>query len=110
MRAGTAGAATIAALGIAALGIAALGTAAAADDGARGRALAERWCVGCHVIAPEATGGDIGPSFASVANREGQTLGGITAWLFEPHPPMPDLQLSPAEFNDLAAYIMSLQE
>ena len=37
---------------------------------------------------------------------EGRSL---VAWLFEPHPPMPDLQLSPAEFRDIAAYVMSLR-
>ena len=89
--------------------MAVLGTSAAADDVERGRALAERWCASCHVIAPDEPGGDVGPAFETVANREGQTLGGTVAWLFEPHPPMPDLQLSPAEFRDLAAYVMSLR-
>jgi cytochrome c len=83
---------------------------ASAQDAGRGRALAEAWCTSCHVVAPKTAGGDIGPAFETVANREGQTLGGIMAWLFEPHPPMPDLQLSPADFRDLAAYIMSLRE
>ena len=82
---------------------------ASAQDADRGQALAKRWCVTCHVIGPDQSGGDVGPAFQSVANREGQTLGGITAWLFQPHPPMPDLMLSPVEFRDLAAYIMSLR-
>jgi mono/diheme cytochrome c family protein len=86
------------------------GTAiASAEDAERGRALAEAWCSGCHVVAPDAPGGDVGPAFAAVANREGQTLGGTMAWLFAPHPPMPDLQLSPADFRDLAVHIMSLR-
>ncbi len=83
---------------------------ASAQDAERGRALAEAWCTSCHVVAPNKAGGDVGPAFETVANREGQTLGGIMAWLFEPHPPMPDLQLSPADFRDLAAYIMSLRK
>jgi mono/diheme cytochrome c family protein len=87
------------------------GTAAAsAEDAERGRQLAEAWCTSCHVVAPNEAGGDAGPAFETVANREGQTLGGIMAWLFEPHPPMPDLKLSPAEYRDLAAYIMSLRQ
>lgn len=101
------------AAGKAGLGLAALTASvagAAAEDAERGRALAESWCASCHVVAPDGAGGDIGPAFETVANREGQTLGGIAAWLFEPHPPMPDLQLSPAEFRDLAAYIMSLRQ
>jgi mono/diheme cytochrome c family protein len=80
-----------------------------AQDIDRGNALAERWCADCHVVGP-GQGGDVGPAFETVANREGQTPRGIMAWLFEPHPPMPDLLLSPAEFRDLAAYIMSLRE
>ena len=97
------------ATGLGAAALALLGTAAAANDVERGQALAGRWCTSCHVIAPDEPGGDVGPAFETVANREGQTLGGTTAWLFEPHPPMPDLQLSPAEFRDLAAYITSLR-
>lgn len=85
----------------------AVGTAAA--DAERGAALAERWCSSCHVVAANAPGGDAGPAFASVANRDGQTVGGLMAWLFEPHPPMPDLRLSPADYRDLAQYIMSLR-
>ena len=88
-----------------------LGAATAgAQDLDRGRALAERWCATCHVVGPEHPGGDAGPTFEAVANRDGQTLGGILAWLFEPHPPMPDMLLSPFEYGDLAAYIMSLRE
>ncbi len=82
----------------------------AGQDVERGRALAEAWCSSCHVIGANEAGGDAGPAFETVASREGQTLGGIMAWLFEPHPPMPDLMLSPAEFRDLGTYIMSLRE
>jgi mono/diheme cytochrome c family protein len=77
-------------------------TGASPQEVERGRMLAERWCAACHVVGPETPGGDLGPVFEAIANREGQTLGGIMAWLFEPHPPMPDLLLSPAEFRDLA--------
>jgi mono/diheme cytochrome c family protein len=79
-------------------------------DSDRGHALALRWCVACHVVGPGAPGGDAGPTFSSVANRPGQTEQGIRNWLADPHPPMPDLNLATTEFDDLAAYIMSLQE
>ena len=85
-------------------------TGASAGDVERGRMLAEDLCAACHVVGPETPGGASGPVFEAVANRAGQTLGGTTAWLFEPHPPMPDLLLSPAEFRDLASYIMSLRD
>jgi mono/diheme cytochrome c family protein len=96
-------------LGAVALLLSGTGAASAQDVG-RGRALAEAWCATCHVVAPDQPGGDAGPAFQTVANREGQTRGGIMAWLFEPHPPMPDMMLSPADFRDLAAYIMSLRQ
>ena len=98
------------AVALIASGVAAASAQPPAPGIERGRLLAESWCSSCHVIGPDTAGGDIGPAFATVANREGQTLGGILAWLFEPHPPMPDLLLSPAEFRDLAAYVMSLRD
>jgi mono/diheme cytochrome c family protein len=72
------------------------------------RALALRWCVSCHVVAPDAADGDAGPTFTSLASRLGQTEQALHNWLAEPHPPMPDLGLAATEFDDLAAYIMSL--
>jgi mono/diheme cytochrome c family protein len=76
----------------------------------RGQSLALRWCVTCHVVAPDAPGGDAGPTFSSIAARHGQTDQGVRNWLADPHPPMPDLNLATTEFDDLAAYIMSLKE
>ena len=76
----------------------------------RGRALSLRWCISCHVVAPDATGGDAGPAFASLASLPGQTEQALRNWLAEPHPPMPDLDLTAVEFNDLAVYIMSLNQ
>lgn len=78
------------------------------DQVARGAALAERWCTGCHVIGPDVPGGDVGPSFVAVADRIGQSAGEIEAWLADPHPPMPDMGLGATEYRDLAAYIFSL--
>ena len=45
---------------------------------------------------------------ASLASRLGQTEQALHNRLAEPHPPMPDLGLAATEFDDLAAYIMSL--
>ena len=87
------------------------GTATAnAEDVERGRALSLRWCVSCHVVAPDATGGDAGPAFAGLAARPGQTEQALRNWLAEPHPPMPDLGLAVTEFDDIASYIMSLKQ
>lgn len=85
------------------------GASAAGDEVARGYELASRWCVGCHVIAPDAAGGDVGPPFPAVAARPGQSAEALKAWLADPHPPMPDLQLTAPDFDALAAYILSLR-
>ena len=79
--------------------------AAAEPDPERGRALAERWCVSCHVIGPDGPGADAGPAFPTLGDRSETQLRG---WLAEPHPPMPDLQLSGPDIDDLAAYIRSV--
>lgn len=79
-----------------------------AGDAERGRALAERWCQSCHVVGPDATGGDAGPAFAAVAGPDGLSEGALRAWLFAPHEPMPDLDLGPAEIEDIVAYIDTL--
>lgn len=81
-----------------------------AGDIERGRALSLHWCVACHVVAPEATGSDAGPAFASLASLPGQTEQALRNWLADPHPPMPDFDLTAVEFDDLAAYIMSLKQ
>lgn len=97
---------------LASLAIILYATAAAADepDPMRGLNLAERWCAKCHVIGPKATGGDAGPAFVTVAGRKGQSADNVRMWLADPHPPMPDFDLTATEYDDLAAYIMSLRD
>lgn len=95
---------------LAVLGLALIpGLAAAADmnpQAERGRELALRWCTECHVIAPDAPGGDAGPAFTSF--RAALSEPGLRAWLFQPHPPMPDLNLSGDEIDAILAYIRTL--
>lgn len=81
-----------------------------AEDIAKGKELAQRWCSDCHVIGPETAGGDAGPTFESVARRPGTTEEGVLRWLAEPHPPMPDLHLTAADAEVLSAYIFSLSK
>lgn len=82
---------------------------AAAADVATGRALAERWCMGCHVAEGASKGSDAAPTFRSVANRKGHSDADIEAWLADPHPPMPDLKLTRDQIDDLTAYVRSLE-
>lgn len=80
-------------------------------DANAGRDLARKLCVSCHAV--EADAGPIQsdvPSFHSIANRQGQTREALINWLTLPHPPMPRLDLSRQEIQDLGAYLLSLRE
>ena len=48
------------------------------------------------------------PTFAAIAHIPGFDADKIASFLRDPHPVMPDMQLSTTESADLAAYIVSL--
>ena len=76
-----------------------------------GNKLARTLCTTCHLIGEPTehpVPADV-PSFVSIANRPGQTLDHLSNWLTEPHPPMPNLNLTRTEIRDLAGYIFSLR-
>jgi mono/diheme cytochrome c family protein len=81
-----------------------------ADEIAAGRDLATRWCTGCHIVGPGIRGGTVGPSFEAVAERPDRTRETLFNWMIAPHPPMPDVAITPQESSDLAAYILSLRK
>jgi mono/diheme cytochrome c family protein len=83
--------------------------AVAAGDASSGQVLAQTWCTGCHIVGPAATGGDTAPPFAAIANRSNLSPGALRAWLTEPHPPMPNLDLSRQQIDDITAYLDSLR-
>ena len=88
---------------------ASLGSSAFAADAAQGEKLARRWCAACHVVANDQTKGtDNVPTFAAIAKIPGFDAQKIARFLRDPHPKMPDMQLSNPESADLAAYIVSL--
>ncbi len=95
-----------------ALGLAPAASWAGADDVAKGHALAERLCAGCHLNPGQ--GEKIGhtgiPSFSAVANRPGQSLEGVVDWLKSIPPMMPNHHLSQEEMFELAHFIMSLRQ
>ncbi len=97
----------IAAMFLAACAIAAPGAARA--DSQDGYGLARQWCVTCHVIAPDQAGSDAARPFESIANDPNFTDQGIRAWLIDPHPPMPNLNLSSPEIDAIVAYLRSLR-
>jgi mono/diheme cytochrome c family protein len=85
-----------------------LGVSAAADP-VRGADIAQRWCATCHVTAVNQTQatGEAAP-FTAIARRNSFDAGALALFLLDPHPRMPDMNLTRAEASDLAAYIKSL--
>jgi mono/diheme cytochrome c family protein len=82
---------------------------ASAADIDQGRKLASQWCSNCHVVAPDqARGGDSAPPFVAIAETAAGRSGDLRAWMADPHPPMPNLDLTVREIDDLLAYIESL--
>ncbi len=80
---------------------------ASAADVDHGATLARRWCAACHIVAPDQTHGqDNVPPFATIAKIPGFGADKIALLLRDPHPKMPDMQLSRPEAEDLAAYIV----
>ena len=76
-----------------------------------GKNVARKLCTTCHLIGEPASAPmptDV-PTFASIAQRPGQTADHISTWLTRPHPPMPNLNLTRLEIRDLTGYILSLR-
>lgn len=91
------------------------GTAAAQvhPDAKTGKKVAEKLCVGCHIVGAQAAGATVPadvPSFARIANKPGQTAQAIAGAIVVPHPPMPQIQLTREEIGDVAAYILTLKD
>jgi mono/diheme cytochrome c family protein len=86
-----------------------LSTAAQAADPRHGEELARRWCAACHVVAADQLkGGDNVPTFASIAHRPEFNPARLAFFLLDPHPKMPNMDLTRREAEDLAAYIAEL--
>jgi mono/diheme cytochrome c family protein len=81
---------------------------ALAADAKHGEKLARRWCAACHIVADDQKqGADNVPTFAAIAKMPGLNASRLSRFLRDPHPKMPDMQLSTKEAGDLAAYIVS---
>ncbi len=80
-----------------------------AADPDHGKTLAERWCVNCHLVGPNQPSATTdAPPFASVAKRPDFNESRLAFFLLDPHPKMPNMQLTRDDATDLAAYIASL--
>ena len=84
-------------------------TASAAGDGATGRQLARFWCANCHLVEPNGQGTDTAAPFEAMANNPAFGPERLQAWLSEPHPPMPNFNLTRGEIDAIMAYLKSLK-
>jgi mono/diheme cytochrome c family protein len=76
----------------------------------QGETLAKRWCTGCHLVAGDQKNATTeAPPFASVAKRSDFDAAKIAFFLLDPHPKMPNMELSRDEASDIAAYIKTLR-
>lgn len=83
-------------------------------DPERGLQLASKLCSNCHNVDSRddmVQSAGSASSFASAANRPGQTPERLEGYMLEPpHPAMPQVQLSREEIRDIAAYILTLKK
>ncbi len=83
-----------------------------AANAVNGQRLVRKLCTNCHIVEPGGASNEVVagvPSFMAAAAKEGQSAEKIGAYILNPHPPMPKVQLTTAELADIAAYIMSLK-
>ena len=81
-----------------------------AADPYHGEILVKRWCATCHLVVADqkSTMTDATP-FASVARMRDFDKHKLAFFLLDPHPKMPNMELSRAEAADIADYILTLR-
>jgi mono/diheme cytochrome c family protein len=83
--------------------------ARAAEDIRTGQQIAKHWCASCHIVTLDQHGANTDvPTFFEIARRSAG-VADLKAFLADPHPPMPDLNLTHSEIDDLSNYIRSLK-
>jgi len=80
----------------------------AAGDPDVGLSLAARWCSSCHADNEAASASDAAQSLQHIARSRAGQSAWLRGWLTSPHPPMPNLNLSRAEIDDVIAYLQRL--
>ena len=72
--------------------------------------LAKQWCVSCHFVdAGQTVGGDLAPPFVAIARDKTKSDRALFIWLTNPHPPMPNFNLTVWEIDAIVSYISSLR-
>lgn len=87
------------------------GVVAPPVDPENGGQLAVKLCATCHVVSNEDAASKAAgiPSFAAIANAEGQTAELVAGSIIVPHPEMPTVPLTLPEIRDIVGYIMTLK-
>jgi|SRR6478609_1762403 mono/diheme cytochrome c family protein len=90
--------------------VACLANSAFAADPNQGEMVVKRWCADCHLVAPgQKNSSTEAPPFAAVAKRRDFDANKLAFFLLDPHPKMPNMQLTRTEAADIAAYISTLR-
>ena len=80
------------------------------ENPAKGKALAGQWCSSCHLVTPDQTRAKAdAPPFMTIARRSDEEFERLSVFLMDPHPKMPNFNLSRQEIADLLAYIRTLR-
>lgn len=95
--------------GLLAMLIGAVTVSTFAAEASRGEAIAKRWCAECHMVATGQKASTEAPPFSGIAKRPDFDAGRVALFLLDPHPKMPNMQLTRADVADVAAYIATLQ-
>lgn len=95
-------------IGIVVWPLAAVSAWAQQGDAEVGRRLTQNWCTTCHVVDKEGHGADVGPALPALLGDGQRTSDEIRGWLADPHPPMPNFDLTRQEIEDIVAYLESL--
>jgi mono/diheme cytochrome c family protein len=79
-------------------------------DAAMGLRLARTMCSNCHMVEPGGATSALAdvPSFMEIARRPGRDAQRLQGFMIAPHPPMPTLQLTRQDLEDLSAHILTL--
>lgn len=84
-----------------------------AENAANGQRLSRSLCTNCHIVEPGGTSKQVAadvPSFMAIAKMPGRNADKVQGFILNPHPPMPQVQLTAAELADIASYIVSLKD
>ena len=81
----------------------------ATGDPAAGRQFAQANCAAFHAVDGGAGGKKAAGSFSDIALLPSTTSISLHAFLLTPHPSMPNYRLTPADVDDVVAFILSLR-